>query len=410
MDYQIELPWGDSSLGVTLPQDWTILGVLKPAHNQGTQSQEISEALASPIGADRPASRDLFGKRVVVVVDDHSPPTPVQEFIQPLFGELESAGVRDDDVQILIATGVHRPSNPDEMLRKLGREVLSRYAWRCHDAYDSGGLADVGTTSRGTRIFVSKLLVNADFIVCVGALEPHLLLGFGGGLKMIIPGCAGAQTIGKNHMQGVDSDHFDYVGIHGDDSPMRLDLEEGAQLLHKEIFIVNAVMSEAGRPIRFFCGDPIKAHRAGERFVADLLRLEVPQQSDVVLTDSCPMDSDLRQSAKCLGNTLYACKPGGVMLGCVRAELGLGEMPLAKKTFPYTAMRALLKVLGKNRILPLVEKAKQGEPIEEVFIGHFVSRCFGETTWPSSVTVRIFLRISGGKWALLAVSLISDRC
>lgn len=46
-------------------------------------------------------------------------------------------------------------------------------------------------------------------------------------------------------------------------------------------------------------------------------------------------------------------------------------MPLPKKTLPYPATRLLLKLIGKNRILGLVEKAKKGEPVEEIFVGHF---------------------------------------
>jgi nickel-dependent lactate racemase len=304
-------------------------------------------------------------------VDDHSRPTPVREFIQPVLRELRLAGIKDDDIDTLIATGVHRSSRAEEVERKLGTEVMSRLRWICHDAYDPNGLVDLGMTSRGTRVSVNRLLLKADLIVCLGALEPHLLLGFGGGLKAIVPGCAGAETVGRNHLQGVDPDHFNYVGERGDNSSMRLDLEEGANFLRREIFIVNAVMNEDAKPARFFCGDAIIAHRAGEAFVEDLARLDVPEQSDVVLTNSFPMDSDLRQSVKCLGNTLEACKPDGVMLGLCRCEHGLGEMPIPPKTVPYSVMRALTKVIGKNRILFLVEKLKKGQPVEEVFVSHF---------------------------------------
>jgi len=213
--------------------------------------------------------------------------------------------------------------------------------------------------------------MQSDLVLCIGAVDPHLLVGFGGGLKTIIPGCAGAETIGKNHLQGVDPDNFDAVGVHGDHSPMRSDLEEGALLSGREFFIINAAMNEEAQPTRFFCGDPFQAHRAGEEFVESLVRLQVPEQADVVLANSFPMDSDLRQSAKCLGNSLHACKPGGVMLGCLRSEHGLGEVPLAKKTLPYPVMRTILKVIGKDRVLPLVKRAKSGEPVEEVFIAHF---------------------------------------
>ncbi len=373
MSQTVELPWGAGSLKVPLPESWRVLGELRPRTDQAASdpAEICAEALLSPIGVKPLASRDLSGQRVVLVVDDHSRPTPVREFIKPVLRELASAGTKDENIDVVIATGVHRPSSDEEVERKLGVDVMSRLRWRCHDGHDPDGLVDMGTTTRGTRVFLNRLLVQSDLIVCLGALEPHLLLGFGGGLKAIIPGCAGAETIGKNHLQGVDPDHFNYVGVNGELSPMRLDLEEGAKLLGKEIFIVNAVMNEEARPTHFFCGDPVSAHRAGEAFVQDLVRLDVPEQSDVVLTNSFPMDSDMRQSVKCVGNTLQACKPQGVMMGFCRSENGLGEMPIPKKTLPYPLMRALLKVMGKNRVLPFVKKAKKGQPVEEIFVGHF---------------------------------------
>jgi len=370
----VDLPWSKGRLGVSLPSTWNILGGLKPARPvtaAASVADACSEALRTPIAAEPISSRTLSGRRVVVAVDDHSRPTPVREFIHPVLAELQAAGVQDRDVDFLIATGVHRASLPEEVERKLGPDVMGRFRWQCHNAYDAGNLADLGTTSRGTRVFVNRLLTDADLIVCVGAVEPHLLAGFGGGLKMVIPGCAGTQTIGRNHLQGADPDLFDYVGVRGDDSPMRLDIEEGARLLGKEIFIVNAAVDELAHPTKFFCGDPVKAHRAGEAFVESIVRLEVPEQADAVLTSSFPMDLDFRQSVKCVGNSLHACKPGGVMMGCLQCERGLGEMPLPPKTLPYTVTRTILKVIGKHRVLPLVEKVKKGQPVEEVFIGHF---------------------------------------
>lgn len=369
----VELPWGDGVLKVGVPEQWRVLGELRPRTVTAPPlpAEACAQALAEPVGAARLASRNLSGKRVLIVADDHSRPTPVSAFLRPILDELAAAGASKEQIEFLIATGVHRDSRLDEVERKLGPEIMSAYAWRCHDANDPAGLADLGTTSRGTRVFLNKRLLDADLIVCVGAVEPHLLLGFGGGLKMIVPGCAGAATIGKNHLQGVDPDNFDYVGTSGEDSPMRLDLEEAARLLQRDIFIVNAAMNEHAQPAKFFCGDPVMAHRAGERFVADTVRLEVPEQADVVLANHFPMDADLRQAVKCMGNSLYASKPGGIMLGFARCVNGLGEMPLAKKTLPYPVMRMLLKIIGKHRVLPLVEKAKKNEPVEETFIGHF---------------------------------------
>ncbi|MGA8830105.1 MAG: nickel-dependent lactate racemase [Desulfomonilaceae bacterium] len=373
MTQSVHIPWGKGSLNIDLPTKWRILGELKPEGLSGAidPMDACACAIMSPIGAERLASRDLSGKKVLVVVDDHSRPTPVAGFLPAVLNELWAAGVSKESVELLIATGVHRETRPDEVANKLGSEVMASYKWTCHNSYESSSIAYLGTTSRGTKVFLNRRLLDADLVVCVGAIEPHLLLGFGGGLKMIIPGCAGAETIGRNHLQGVDPEHFNYVGTRGENSPMRQDLEEGALLLRREIFIVNAAMNEQAKPIKFFCGAPIMAQREGERFVEDTARLEVPEQADVVITNSFPMDADLRQSVKCIGNTLYASKPGGIMMGFARSLNGLGEMPLAKKTLPYPVMRTILKVIGKKRVLPLVKKVKKDEPVEEVFIGHF---------------------------------------
>jgi len=373
MTQSIKAPWGKSFLKIDIPEKWRVLGELKPKglRDQADPLEACARALSEPIGAERLASRDISGKKVLIVVDDHSRPTPVADFLPAVINELKAGGASKGNIEFLIATGVHRASRPDEIIKKLGPQIMSDYSWNCHDAYDPVCLTNFGTTSRGTKVLLNKKLLDADLIVCVGAVEPHLLLGFGGGMKMIIPGCAGAETIGKNHLQGVDPDHFNYVGTHGEYSPMRQDLEEGASLLEREMFIVNSAMNESAQPVKFFCGDPIMAHREGERFVEETLRLEVPEQADVVITNSFPMDADLRQSVKCIGNTLYASKPGGIMMGLARSVNGLGEMPLAKKTLPYPVMRTILKLIGKKRVLPLVEKAKKDEPVEEVFIGHF---------------------------------------
>jgi nickel-dependent lactate racemase len=369
----VELPWGNGSLDVALPRRWTVLGELLPKRVPEPKNviEACTDALAHPVGARPLSERDLSSSRVVVVTDDHSRPTPVAAFLPAVLDQLARAGARDDDIDILLANGVHRESRIDEVEKKLGPDVAARFRWRCHSIHRPEEISSVGTTSRGTPVHLNTLLCQADLIVCLGAIEPHLLAGFGGGLKLIVPGCAGAETIGHNHMQGVDPDNFDFVGADLDTLPMRLDLEEAARMLGKELFIVNVAMNERAKPTRFFCGDPIRAHRGGVDFVNDLVRLEVPQQSDVVLTNSFPMDGDLRQSAKCLGNSLYASKQDGVMLACAYCEHGLGEMPIPKKTLPYILLRLLVNVIGKQRVLPLVERIKAGEPIEEIFIGHF---------------------------------------
>ncbi len=144
MAHTIQLPWGKDSLSVRLPEKWQVLGELRPksATRLASTVDACAEALKDPIGTGRLSSRDLSGTRVVLVVDDHSRPTPVREFIHPILNELALAGVKDESIDILIATGVHRASRPEEMEAKLGVEVMARFRWHIHDAYRlrGGGL------------------------------------------------------------------------------------------------------------------------------------------------------------------------------------------------------------------------------------------------------------------------------
>jgi lactate racemase len=62
--------------------------------------------MADPIGTQRLCSRNLADTRILIVVDDHSRPTPVADFLPAIIGELLSGGARKDNIQFLFATGV----------------------------------------------------------------------------------------------------------------------------------------------------------------------------------------------------------------------------------------------------------------------------------------------------------------
>jgi hypothetical protein len=62
------------------------------------------------------------------------------------------------------------------------------------------------------------------------------------------------------------------------------------------------------------------------------------------------------------------------MMGLLKCDQGIGEMPTDGRSMPYTATRALLKIIGRKRILPVVERVKKDRPVEEIFVSHFALR------------------------------------
>lgn len=367
----VTVPFDGDVVELRIPESWRILGELGPNPMQalGDIAGALREALSHPIGCDSLAQADVAGKKIAIAVDDITRPTPLHRFFPTVVEHLLELGASKADITVVNALGIHRPMTQQEVDHKLGAGNLDGLRWVNHDSKDWSQLVRLGKTSRGTEVGLNKHLSEADLIVCLGAIEPHLLLGFGGGLKMIVPGLAHEQTIAQNHMQGVSPEQFNYVG--SETSPMRLDLEEAALLLKKRIFLVNAVMNEKLELGRFVCGDPVAAHREGVQTVRAINARQVAARADIAIVSSSPMDADLRQGMKCIGNVEKCVKDNGLILGLLACRHGIGDVAMPPKAMPHGLLRGILRLLGKNRILWFVDKVKKGAAVEERFLAHF---------------------------------------
>ena len=367
----ITVPFRGQVLSVKLPESWRILDELRP-HSMPSLDDlpsALHHALQKPTGCAPLSSSDLFQKKIVIAVDDISRPTPLYRYFDVIIKFLVDHGASRENMLIVTALGIHRPMTAQEVEAKIGAGNLRGLAWTNHNCRDMEHLVGVGITTRGTDVILNKHLVEADLIVCVGAIEPHTLLGFGGGLKMILPGLAHERTIAQNHMQGVSPDAFNFIGRH--ESAMRLDLEEGAQMLGKRIFIINALMNENLDICRFVAGDPILAHREGVRMAESLFGCRINEKADVAIVVSNPMNADLRQGFKCMANAEPCLKEDGLILGLLECKHGIGDVAIPPKTLPHGVLRRMMKLLGKNRVLWFVDNLKKGAGVEERFLAHF---------------------------------------
>lgn len=350
-DASIQIPWGKESLSLSLPETWQLAGVLKPASATVIEAvdAEVERALAHPVGMPGLDSLVRPGIKVVIVMDDGSRPTPVAQILPTVVRVLEGCGVKHEQITLVPAIGLHRPMEADEIVQRAG---VADLRWENPDCDDPEKMALLGTTSRGTPVWINKMVAAADLIVSVGCIEPHIIASFGGGYKNIVPGVAGRATVAHNHSLNCTDRTFNMVGQPIDHNPMRLDLEEAAGMLtkqphHPQIFIINAILDYNQRVIQIVAGDPVAAHRNGSDISAGLYGVKLDHPADVVISCSSPMDQDLRQGVKALANTVRAVKPGGVMIILVRAEEGVGVFGLANQKLPlgHNGFQTLAPVL-----------------------------------------------------------------
>jgi lactate racemase len=370
-DNSIKLPWGKAELSLDLPESWRVLGVLEPAQLAAVEDVGLAvrSALRETIGMPGLSRLVKPGMRIAIVIDDDSRPTPVASLFPAVMFELQAGGVSAQAVTVVPALGIHRAMTEVEVARRIGPDWIENVGLETHDCDDPAKLVRLGVTRRGTPVLINKVVAQADLVVSIGCIEPHIIASFGGGYKNLVLGVAGRETIAHNHTLNCAPQTFNNVGCPVDQNPMRLDLEEAAGMLKPPVFIVNAVLNSSLQVVRIVCGHPIQAHRQGIETSAAIYGVRAPALADVVITCSHPMDQDLRQGVKALANNVRALKPGGFMLTLVRADEGVGVFGLANRKLPIgrSGLKLLAPLLVK--LVPRLHLKGMGE--EDRFFLYF---------------------------------------
>jgi nickel-dependent lactate racemase len=327
----IGIPWaswyGDATFELSFPDAWRVEEA-GPQGGQDIGEEGIRRAYGQPVGA--PSIRELArGKKsAVVVIDDLTRATPTGRLMAPLLEELAAGGISRDEVVVLVGLGAHRALSRQDLIRKLGQELVDFLDIRNHDPYEN--LTRVGTSSGGTPIELSSDYMGAELKIAVGGIVPHGLAGFGGGAKMVVPGVASMDTIEVNHRPTDDAGGLRTAGVGAEMVELswgRRDMEDVARLAGLDA-IVNAVFTPAKGVAGLFVGDMVAAHRRGVEFAKGVYATPHPGPADVAICNAYPEDTELIQSGKGLYILQTSTQPvvveGGTVVLATAASEGMG--------------------------------------------------------------------------------------
>jgi nickel-dependent lactate racemase len=306
---------------------------------------DIGVALDSPISSPPIKQLARNKKSAAISVCDITRPVPNRLLLPPLLSRLESAGIPRDGITILIATGLHRPATADEISEICGGWVAANYRVVNHDARSLAEHRFLGTTASGTPVHVDERFVSADLHITLGFIEPHLMLGFSGGRKLIAPGLAAQQTIKVLHSPKFMRDPRSFEG-NVEDNPLHHELLEIARMTRHDFMMDVALTRGTGqRPIAgVFAGSPVEAHKVGVEFVAKLMLEELSTPVDAVITSSAgyPLDLTFYQSLKGITAAQHVVKPGGKILLMAACTEGVGGPEFAGMIQKYSSDREFM--------------------------------------------------------------------
>ena len=320
---RVEMAFGKAGLSLHLPEGFRYQ-VLE-AHS--------AVPLPDPRGEARlviaPLAEMARGKRSAAIsVCDITRPAPNRLVLPPLLALLEQVGVRD--ITILIATGLHRPASADEIDEIVGPETARSYKVVNHDARQLGEHTHLGTTRSGTPVYIDSRFIDADLHITLGFIEPHLMLGYSGGRKLIAPGLAAQETIKVLHSPRFMRDPRTHEGSI-EDNPLHEELLEIARMAGHH-FLVDAALSRGsadyGRRAvsALFAGAPEAAHAEGVKYVSRMMLETLEEPADAVITTAAgyPLDMTFYQAVKGVTAAQHVVKPGGRILLLAECSEGTG--------------------------------------------------------------------------------------
>jgi len=334
---RVHLDYGSDGLPVDVPDDRTV--VVAPRHIQALDDPDgaLAEALAHPTAGPPLPALVRAGQTVAISVCDITRAQPRQRMLEAIFAALPQT--RPADVTILVATGTHRANTPEELERMLGAELVARYRVVNHDARDEGSMVEVGRTSRGTRLRVSRCVVEADVIVSTGRVKPHYFAGYGGGAKGIFPGLGHDDDIRQNHK--LKADPASSLG-RADGNPCREDLEEAVRRIGRDTFLVN-VVEAGGTILGAVAGDLVLAHRQAVRLLRPWVEVTAEPADVVIVSAPLPVSGSLYQASKLVPPAGLLLKDGGVVIVAAECPDGTG---------PLKTVNEGIFALGVRRFLP----------------------------------------------------------
>jgi lactate racemase len=309
---KICLPYGDGFLELQIADRYVGTVVTPKCILSASPPEDlILEAINNPIGSPQLNRIVKKGLKVAVIVDDISRETPADLILPHVLHQLLIAGIKPEDIRIVIALGTHRPMTQAEIVSKIGPEVARTYKIINTSCSNENETVYIGTSSIGIPAFLNRAVVDADVRIGIGMITPHMDAGFSGGAKIILPGVCGAPTVQAFHARQAEI-RGNQLGL--ENAPLRLDLEAFVEDRVGLDFIFNVVLDSWGALYGCVAGHFVEAHRAGIAIAREVYGTSVPNRYPLVISNAFPAQMDLWQSVKGVASGELMVQDGGTLI------------------------------------------------------------------------------------------------
>ena len=338
--------YGKTGLPIDLPDAWDITVFRKkPMPVLDNPTEAVRLALTKPVGSKALTEEARGCRNVCILICDITRPVPNSLLLPIIIRELMDSGIESKNITVLVATGLHRPNEGDELRELVGDDwVLDTVNVVNHFARRDEDHVHLGETRRGVPVKLDRRFVEADLRIVTGLVEPHFMAGYSGGRKLITPGIAHQETIGTFHSAAFLEDPR-AANCVLDGNPLHEEQLEIVDMVGGAL-AVNVVLDDERRLSFVNFGDIVESHLASISYLKEYAEIPVERQFNTVITSAAgyPLDKTYYQTVKGMVGAMDLLKPGGNMFIVSECSEGMGSPE-------FVESQKRLVVLGTEKFL-----------------------------------------------------------
>jgi nickel-dependent lactate racemase len=296
----------------------------------------VERALGTPLDYPPFGKAVVPGDRVAILLDRNL--SAESDLVPALWRQLAQSDVSASDVQLIHPASL-LPGKFSDPRTGLPEGVRDEVQWLRHDPTVDGSTGYLATSAAGERIYLSRDILDADFVVPVGRMTFHSVLGYRSATGLLYPGFSTTESFAKAHGEG----HSELTP--DDERPLQQLVDEISWLLGLQ-FVVQVVPSAIGdRPAAILGGTPDATFQAGRRLLDEHWKLELGSRVPLVIAavPSGAGGSTWEDLGNALENARGIVERGGriVLLSDFRGDLGAGMEIIRTADNPREALRPL---------------------------------------------------------------------
>jgi len=343
------LLYGKEQRTITLPDHIKVTPVVKhPMPVLPDSSAAISEAFMQPVESSTLPELARDRKTACILICDITRPVPNGLILPPLVNTLVESGMKKENILILVATGLHRPNEGDELRELVGSdEIYNTIRIENHFARDKDAHVHLGFTSNNIPIGIDRRFMDADLKIATGLVEPHFMAGYSGGRKVVAPGIAYQDTILKFHTAHIlEHEKSDNCVLDG--NPLHQAQLEIIRTIG-EIYSVNTVIDDKRQLGKVTFGDIEASHLQAVKFMKKYAEVTIDRKFKTIVTSAggYPLDKTYYQTVKGMVGPLNILEKGGTLIIASECSEGMGspEFVLAQEHLKRQGLDGFLATL-----------------------------------------------------------------